>query len=290
MRLLSPKQLADAIGSSESSLKRWADEGLIRVTRTAGGHRRIQLSEAIRFIREAKMPILRPEVLGLAELADRTQAPTSGGEPEQLCALLKEGKGEMARGLILSLYLSGWTVPRICDGPVREAMHEIGQLWAHGPAGICIEHRATDICIQAINQLRTLLPENEDGPLAMGGGFPTDPYVLPSLCAAATLAASGFRAMNFGPNLPFDSLLTAVELHSPRLVWLSVSTSNGEESPVKALLGFAEALQHRHVHLTVGGRGLPSLALPPSPGFHTGLTMSELASFADGIRSSSTGA
>ncbi|HEX9106572.1 MAG TPA: MerR family DNA-binding transcriptional regulator, partial [Longimicrobiales bacterium] len=48
---LSPRELAEAVGVSESSLKRWADRGVLAVERTAGGHRRIPLGEAVRFIR-----------------------------------------------------------------------------------------------------------------------------------------------------------------------------------------------------------------------------------------------
>jgi MerR family transcriptional regulator, light-induced transcriptional regulator len=48
---LSPKALAAAIGVSESSLKRWADEGRLAAERTAGGHRRIAVAEAVRFVR-----------------------------------------------------------------------------------------------------------------------------------------------------------------------------------------------------------------------------------------------
>ena len=66
--LLSPRELADAIGASESSLKRWTDGGLIVATRTAGGHRRIPLAEAIRFIRETAQPVVRPEILGLGDI------------------------------------------------------------------------------------------------------------------------------------------------------------------------------------------------------------------------------
>jgi excisionase family DNA binding protein len=50
---LSPRELAAAVGVSESSLKRWADEGRVKVARTAGGHRRIELAEAVRFIRQS---------------------------------------------------------------------------------------------------------------------------------------------------------------------------------------------------------------------------------------------
>ena len=66
--VLSPKELGSAIGVSESSLKRWADDGRLRVARTAGGHRRIELREAVRFIRASGFTVQRPELLGLAEL------------------------------------------------------------------------------------------------------------------------------------------------------------------------------------------------------------------------------
>ena len=39
--MLSPRELAEAVGVSESSLKRWADRGRVHVHRTEGGHRRI---------------------------------------------------------------------------------------------------------------------------------------------------------------------------------------------------------------------------------------------------------
>src|SRR5437764_13756024 len=74
--LLTPKELAQAIGVSESSLRRWVDAGDIRVARTAGGHRRIELAEAIRFIRHLGIPVVRPEVLGLAPEAARTPGAT----------------------------------------------------------------------------------------------------------------------------------------------------------------------------------------------------------------------
>ena len=119
---LSPRELALAIGVSESSLKRWADDGLIGVTRTAGGHRRIARHEALRFIRETKARVLRPSLLGLRE-ADRAPSAEDGS----LFEALRRGIGYQALGLIQGWFLEGRPLAWIFDGPIANAMDRIGR-------------------------------------------------------------------------------------------------------------------------------------------------------------------
>src|SRR6478736_3082348 len=69
--LVSPKQVARAIGVSESSLKRWCDQGLITTVKTAGGHRRIPVQEALRFVREQNHEIVEPHILAMTATTDR---------------------------------------------------------------------------------------------------------------------------------------------------------------------------------------------------------------------------
>ena len=77
---LSPRQLASALGLSESTLKRWIDRGHITVHKTLGGHRRIALPDAVAFIRKEGMPILDSGVLGLPENA--TSPMVQGGHDD----------------------------------------------------------------------------------------------------------------------------------------------------------------------------------------------------------------
>src|SRR5918993_5015465 len=104
-KLLTTKDLAEAIGASESSLRRWTDSGAIRTSRTAGGHRRIPLEEAVRFIRETGATVVRPELLGIADLARPDPRAQRLPEGEELFAALREGDRGLVRGLILSRYL-----------------------------------------------------------------------------------------------------------------------------------------------------------------------------------------
>lgn len=63
--VLSPKQVARAIGVSEASLKRWCDKGKLTLTKTAGGHRRLHVSSVLRFLKDSGRELVRPEILGL---------------------------------------------------------------------------------------------------------------------------------------------------------------------------------------------------------------------------------
>lgn len=219
MRLLSTRELADAIGVSESSLKRWIDAGKIAASRTEGGHRRVPLPEAMRFIRDQRAPIARPELLDLPEIA------ISRDRGDQLVTYLLEGNYPAAKGFLVSRYLGGTRIDELADGPIRDAMHALGELWHHDDGGIFVEHRGTDVCLQAVAYLRSLLPPPRPGaPVALGGAPAHDPYILPSLLASLVLLDAGMHAINLGANTPPRAFDAAVAKHAPRVVWTSLSS------------------------------------------------------------------
>lgn len=285
---LSPKDLAEAIGVSESSLKRWADEGLVKVTRTAGGHRRITLTEAVRYIRTSGMTVVNPRALGLSDLNDMTAQqlarPNTNDQP--LVDAIMAGQAEKTRGLILSMYISGRSISEICDGPIARVMHMVGDLWNHSDNGILIEHRATDICCQAINQLRGLLPAaSETAPMATGGGPRGDPYMLPSLMAATIIAGEGWREENLGPETPLDLMAQGAERRRASLVWLALSVEREPEELAREVLAMNQRLKMAGIPLIVGGRGTPPKRMLIDDNIHVISSMSELAAFARGIQS-----
>ncbi len=271
MRLLSPRELAHALGVSESSLKRWVDSGRIEAMRTDGGHRRITMSEALRFIRETGAPIEHPEVLDLPEIAR-----ASG---ERLLHHLRGGDVIGARGWLLARYLGGASVEELCDGPVREAMHALGELWRHDEGGIFIEHRATDACLQALAQLRSTFSVPPTAPVAIGATPEDDPYLLPSFMAAMVVASCGMRAVNLGPDTPIVALAAAVAEHQPRLVWISVSAPLTPPR-ARAISDWLQTLPASTIPV-IGGR--QSSAITMRGNVQRADTMTELAALARGV-------
>lgn len=283
-RTLSPRDLAAALGVSESSLKRWADRGAVRVSRTAGGHRRITVPDAIDFIRTSELQLVHPEVLGLPELSKVSEnLPREGEEPSRLLEHLVRGEAAEARALVMWMFLDGKSVAAICDGPLRVALEQLGELWIDRPDGIFLEHRATDICLQALHQLRATREVVPGAPAVVGGAPTGDPYLIPSLMVATTLATEGFHAVNIGPDTPVQSLIDAARIHRPVFTWLSITS----EQESRFLRGYArelaEGLDALGVGLLVGGREARRLGVPSIPNVHRGESIAELVAFARGF-------
>lgn len=271
MRLLSPRELAEALGVSESSLKRWVDAGKINATRTDGGHRRISLSEAVRFIRETGAPVANPDILGMPEVGLAHERAMTGND--RLLHYLREGDAVGARGWLLSRYLAGSSIAELCDGAIRDAMHTLGTLWKTEEGGIFLEHRGTDICLQSLAHLRSTFEVPANAPLAVGGGPEDDPYLLSSFMVATVVSAAGMRAINLGPDTPLSALQHAIVHFKPQLVWVSVSAPI-PPARARAVAQWITSLPSTMVSL-VGGR--ESEPITSHPGVRRVDTMTELS-------------
>lgn len=278
---LSPRDLAAAIGVSESSLKRWVDSGQLHAARTIGGHRRIARTEALRFIRSTGTPVVRPEILGLSGLDLELRGTRGGDTVQQLLEALRDDDRVTAHSVLVSAFLAGEPLAELFDGAVRAAMTHIGALWIEDPTGIIVEHRAVDTCVQAINLLRGMLPAPPAGaPLAVGGAPATDPYLLPTLMVATVVADAGYRDVNLGADVPADTLREAVERYRPRIVWLAATAPIAPDA-LRAYCATVAASEHMAgAALIVGGRSAAAAALLGLPRVHVLESMTAMATFA----------
>lgn len=288
--VLSPKDLGAAIGVSESSLKRWADSGRLQVARTAGGHRRIDRSEAIRFVRSQGFALERPGILGLEDIDAVSTGPDMDDPATALHTALSNGEAERARGLALARYVEGMPLSLIIDRMIAPAMRAIGDRWRHGEDGIMIEHRAADICSQILDRVRSLGVIGPDRCTAVGGGPTDDPYVLPSLMAASVLASEGWNEVNLSANTPPTVLARAAVESQANLVWVAFSTEDSANRARQVIADLRSALADAGLKasIVIGGPAINAMTSLNIPGVYHALSMTELAAFAQGLRSSQT--
>lgn len=283
--LLSPRQFAEAIGVSESSVRRWADSGQIKMTRTAGGHRKIARNEAIRFVRETSANVVRPDLLQIAEPRHRRRrAEAFAAQHDQLLEALEQGDVEVVSGLLTRMYVNRVSAADICDGPLRDAMHRIGEKWPSDQRAIFVEHRATSICIDVLNRLRANFElHTGNRPIAVGGGPEDDPYVLPSLMVTTVLADVGFEPVNLGPNTPLAVLSRSALEMDAQLVWIALTSSLPKATVEDALYKLAQRLRRKRVQVVIGGQAASRYKLPSGAHAHVFSSMAEMAGFAKGL-------
>lgn len=252
VRTLSTSEFAKALGVSDSSVRRLADAGELEIHRTRGGHRRIPVSEAVRYIRDTRSPVLKPELLGLVKTPQEVDTESAA---LRMLQVLEEGHASAVIGLMQWLYASGMNIAELCDGPVASAMYKIGDRWPHDKRAIFVEHRATILCCRALNQLRLSIPEpDEDAPKAIGAAMSGDIYLLPTLIASLVLYEAGFNEINLGPNTPLDVLTDSVIDELPNLVWLSIAEPLRSKSQLAEIIKLAEVAKQHKTDFIIGGR------------------------------------
>ncbi len=253
--LITPKQLARAIDVSESSVKRWCDQGVIAAQYTAGGHRRISLAGVLEFVRNGKYELIHPEALGLPATSGQSSRVVSRAR-EQLTEALIAGDEPRCRQIVLDLYLASHHLSVICDEVIAAAFEDIGQRWACGRAEIYQERWGCEITRRILYELRTLLPAAApDAPLAIGGTAAGDPYSLGTTMVELVLRDVGWRAVSLGDNLPAKTLAVAINTQRPQLFWLSCSHIADSEA---FLAGYHDLYERfgNQVAFVVGGFAL----------------------------------
>ena len=142
-KLLTSAEVAQLLGVTAGSVKRWADLGLIQCARTAGRHRRFTPEEVERFRRERS--VASP---GQARFLDRLLSDCDAHQ------LLSDLHAERAR-------LGAWW--KVAEGLVP-VLEEMGQRWAGGSLSILEEHVASERLARSVSRLADELPARAAAP------------------------------------------------------------------------------------------------------------------------------
>lgn len=280
---LSPKQVAQAIGVSEASLKRWCDKGLIPSNRTAGGHRRIPLSGVLKYLRDSGNPLIDPRVLGLPSATGSGDI-TLERSVDHFAASLGIGDFDSIRRVAVNLYIAGHRMCEIFDKAVTPAFHRIGELWESDEMEIYQERRACEVFMRVLYDLKTVLsPPAPAAQLAIGGTLEADPYSVPTTMAETSMAHVGWRAQSLGTMLPAETLAAAIAANKPALFWLSVSTFESKSRFLSEFKVLARSAIQHGCAVVVGGRALTEDVRKEMDYAAYGDTMRHLTSFAESL-------
>ena len=261
-KTISPKEFAAAIGSSESSLKRWLDQGVMPCTKTPGGHRRIEVNEAIKYVRESDLTLVQPQVLGI---------PTAMGDIQKsqkrqiidFLQCLKEGNDNHAKQYLVNEFMNGKSLAEIFDGTIKNSLEFLGQIHEEDAESIFLEHRATQICISCINFLSQYLSSSHTEFNAVSCSLEGDIYILPSLGTSVVIMENAGNCINIGPHTPISVIKQTVKNSRMKidLVCISINDVIDVKQTNQDLISLSNILNALEIELVIGGRSSDKINL-----------------------------
>ncbi len=281
---ISTARVAEALGVSVTTVKRWVDDGILPAYRTAGGHRKLQTADVLRLVRESRLP-----QANLAKLVPASNKPelSTSDLSQKLIEAMNRCDVELIRTLILGAYQSGLLIQQIADHLIAPAMSHVGHEWERGKIGVHVEHRLSQAVVSSLYELRAHLNVNSEShrPVALGGSPEHDFYAIPTLLAKLTLLDSGWDAINLGPHLPMTALERAIIDMKPKLVWLCVSHLENPDEFIRTYEGMFHVAERHGAAVAIGGRAL-SESIRRQMNYTTyGDGLTQLAAFAKSLHS-----
>ena len=219
--VFTPKQVAQALGVSESSVKRWVDSGRLPAAKTAGGHRKVPLPSVAAFVRESGHPLSQPEVLGMVA---SSRGASLAESRDELFEGLINGRESACRELVVGFYQRGESFADLGDHLIGPVFRRIGDGWEAGSVQVHQERRSCEVMMAILHELRRWLPTPPDAaPLAMVATPHQDFSEVPARLIELLLLAEGWRVVVAGSGLPLDQIRDAAKTLHPRLLCLSAT-------------------------------------------------------------------
>ena len=248
---LTTKEVARLLQVSEATVKRWADDGLLYSSKTAGGHRRFSTHSIASLRREKGIgtaPALpRPRKKGRA---------LSLSSSVRLTELLLGGEEREAAAFLIHAYMEGQSLMSLFDKTITEAMHEVGELWFRGTITVADEHLATRVVLSALQKLRGIVvPAGPNGMKAICCGIDGDLHELPVHLAEMILEAEGWDTRNLGPNTPLFSLREMITQQRPQLVCISARSIPDLDRATSEYAQLRKVTAKLSASVVIGGEG-----------------------------------
>lgn len=259
--VLSTADVARLFNVTETTVKRWADEGTLECQKTPGGHRKFLISSVVDFAEKNNF-----DPVGTLELPESDkEAPAiemailSRDFPSLVSAYMRKALSPDRTDLIAFLsYLYEHRIHlwEIFDFVVQPGMRVLGDRWEKGQLDISHEHRASNETLDALSKLQTRIKiKPSSGKKAIFACPGDEMHEIGLRCASYLFESEGWTIHYLGARTPFSAIISAVKELKPDVVCLSLTYPVNEgqiDSQLKELSSLAHTM---HAKIVIGGIG-----------------------------------
>jgi MerR family transcriptional regulator, light-induced transcriptional regulator len=229
--ILSTSDVARLFNVTETTVKRWADEGTLRCQKTPGGHRKYEIRNVVDFAEQNNFePVGALEISGDDGLESLVQVALLGRDfPVLAAAYVRRAlapEGNRLFPYLSYLYQHRIQIWELHDRVIRPAMVEIGNRWSHGEIGINHEHRASCETLEALAKLQVQIRiKPPSGRSVVSATLGEELHEIGLRCAAHLLESEGWESHYLGSRIPADAVTDAITQCRPDVVCISSTHS-----------------------------------------------------------------
>ncbi|HVE86553.1 MAG TPA: helix-turn-helix domain-containing protein [Myxococcales bacterium] len=235
--MLTTTEAAEIAGVAPSTLKRWADQGLLPIVRTPGGHRRFERDSLDLLLQtEAGAGAERPAISGWIRcLLD--------GQRHEIDGRLLEARSR----------LGTWC--SVAD-ELGAALVELGEHWECGRLTVADEHAASDALARALARVGDALPVSRSGNVCLLACAGDEEHTLGLSLAELTLREVGWAPLWLGRRTPVAEIVRVAKGGRVGLVALSASLCSSREAALRDVVKqVGAACAEQKIGLVLGGAG-----------------------------------
>ena len=226
---LSTAEVSRLFGVTETTVKRWADEGTLRCQKTPGGHRKFEIRQVVEFAEKNDFdPVGALEFSDDDDLGPRIQtAVLERSYPILVEAYIRRALDPGADRLfpyLSYLYQHRIQLWEIHDLVIRPALQELGERWVRGELCISQEHEASYSTLDALARLQCQIRiKPPTGQSVVCATLGEELHEIGLRCAAYLFASEGWETHYLGSRIPAQSVQGAILRMRPNVVCLSAS-------------------------------------------------------------------
>lgn len=259
--ILSTADVARLFNVTETTVKRWADEGTLKCHKTPGGHRKFDVKYVVDFAERNDIEPSGTLSLGPSDvLGKATEVALLARDYPALAGIFVE-KALTPDDLDLYVFLSylyehKMHLWEIYDHVVRPGMAEIGARWAGERIDVSDEHQASAETLQALAKLQAeILVKPPVGAQALFACIGDEQHEIGLRCASYLFQSEGWGVHYLGGRTPIEAIERRVERLKPLAVCVSLSVCGAGESAERSLARLAAVTSKQKCMLIVGGAG-----------------------------------
>lgn len=261
--ILSTVDVARLFNVTETTVKRWADDGTLRCHKTPGGHRKFPMRNVVEFAERSQL-----EPLGVLAMpksdehcASVEMAILNRDFPALVKAFVEKALSPDRNDLYIFfsyLYEHRIALWEIQDNVVRPGMAEIGMRWARGELTVSQEHRASYETLDALARLQSeifIKPANgKSVVLACPGG---EQHEIGLRSASYIFEAEGWTVHYIGASTPVSDVVKSLHDLKPTLLALSMTYTTDPARLMNDVTHLSEEAAAMGIGVVLGGSGVP---------------------------------